>query len=75
MTAQATLLRTAYVEAKVYINVELEVNGDGSQEAPFSNFNNGKDYAELDGTIAAGKTFEEASKELLYSKIAVGTLT
>ena len=31
-------------------------------------------YAELDVIIATGKTFEEASKELLYSKIATGTL-
>lgn len=31
-------------------------------------------YLELDIIIATGKTFEEASKELLYSKIAIGTL-
>lgn len=31
-------------------------------------------YAELDVVIVTGKTFEEASKELLYSKIATGTL-
>lgn len=31
-------------------------------------------YVELDVIIATGKSFEEASKELLYSKIAIGTL-
>lgn len=31
-------------------------------------------YTELDVIIATGKTFEVASKELLYSKIAIGTV-
>ena len=31
-------------------------------------------YAELDVLIATGKTFEEASRELLYSKISTGTI-
>lgn len=45
----ALISRTAYVEAKVYVDTELIEVGDGSQATPFNNFNTAKDYAEANG--------------------------
>ena len=48
-SAQDLMIRTAYIEAKIYVDTELVAVGDGTQFAPFNNFNTAKDYAETNG--------------------------
>lgn len=51
-TVGDALHRLTYLEQRVYVNTELDTNGDGSQSTPYNNFQDAKDECEQRGISA-----------------------
>ena len=74
-TVGDVLHRITYLQQSVYVDTELTVNGDGSQNTPYNNFTDAKDECELRGIryiILSGEATLTSNLKN-YTIIGVGT--